>query len=523
MRKLTKLFLLFAGIVLSLVGCQEGPTHEKDSQLGHAVQFSATSGSPFTRTSYSGVIDANNWERIDWVDGDQILVWSDKAVSKADANRHYAKYQLTGVKAVDPHESHASLTDPMGEGLRYESDDPSVKHQFWAVYPAADVTPENGKYSYSIPQKQAPAESETTDGNIVQKPDMNKAVMLAALKDAVSKEKAELRFHPAYTAFEIELKNNREDGTTFSLKDVTLTSATKNGETEVVNTLAGNVAATILPDNATTYSIAEGADESVTYTFAGGSSVDIAQGKSLKFTVFALPQAIKGLSLTFTYGSGVQRRVTLKKNGADIDFEACYKHRILGLAMNEGWNFAELHLDGTLDWFDVEVNTDNKNYPESTQFEVEGANNGRYYTTASQTTPVEGRNAKAFRQYWLMKNDGSVTVRYKIMSPIGYKWTVVPCGDTQYYTVKSQVITTTETGTTTTLSDNLEGTIGDGTRTTNVILVITPKDPGTAPHQLYFKTYVESQDGTVKYNLDSETQLLEMRGYHYFCLNTTLD
>ena len=512
MQKLTKLFLLTAGIVLSLAGCHEGPIQEKEQNFGSDVQFAASAGKPATRTAYSGDIDADKWERIDWIEGDQILVWSDKAVSKADATKHHATYELIAIN-TQGHESHASLSDPMGAGLLYESDDSSVKHEFWAVYPATDITPTNGKYNYSIPQAQTAASSKTTDGNTVQQPDMTKAVMLADVKDVVSKQKSELRFYPGYTAFEFELKNKRTDGTTISLKDITLSSTTKSGETTVVNTLAGDVTATLLPENATTYAIADGAAETVKYSFGG--TVNIAPEKSLTFTVFALPQQITGLTLTFTYGSGVQRRVTLKRNEQDITFAACWKHRILGLAMQEGWNFAELHLDGTLDWFDETVDADNKNYPESTQFEVEGANNGRYYTRADQTEPVSGRNAKAYRQYWLMKNDAPVTVRYKIMSPVGYKWTVVPCGDTDYFTVQVQNGTT--------LSDTLSGTIGDGTSTTNVILVITPNNPGTASHRLYLKTYVESQDGTIKYNLDSETQLLEMRGYHYFCLNTTLE
>ena len=151
-----------------------------------------------------------------------------------------------------------------------------------------------------------------------------------------------------------------------------------------------------------------------------------------------------------------------------------------------------------------------------TTFEVEGANNGRYYSTADATE--RDRNVKADRQKWLMKNEGTVIVRFKVMSPEGYNWLVVPEGDTDYYTVQTPVTQDGET----TLSDTLEGKIKDDGTTTNVILYITPKNPGAAEHSLHLRTYAVSPDGSIQYSLDSETQLYEMRGYHYFLLNKTL-
>ena len=44
---------------------------------------------------------------------------------------------------------------------------------------------------------------------------------------------------------------------------------------------------------------------------------------------------------------------------------------------------------------------------------------------------------------------------------------------------------------------------------------MTPKSTATAASKLWFNVTVTATDGEV-YNIDSETQLYDMRGYHYF-------
>ena len=62
----------------------------------------------------------------------------------------------------------------------------------------------------------------------------------------------------------------------------------------------------------------------------------------------------------------------------------------------------------------------------------------------------------------------------------------------------------------------------DGTAaTTNVILYVRAADGATGEKSLHFKTYVISRDDAVQYSIDTETQLLDFRGYHYFILNNS--
>ena len=51
---------------------------------------------------------------------------------------------------------------------------------------------------------------------------------------------------------------------------------------------------------------------------------------------------------------------------------------------------------------------------------------------------------------------------------------------------------------------------------TNVSFTVTPKSSAVGTDKkVWFKTTVTASDGAV-YNIDSETQLYDMRGYHYF-------
>lgn len=516
MRK-TNILLLSAGILLALAGCQKGTETEG---TGEFVRFGAAAGSVSTRTSYGSYGEGYQYQMIDWDENDQVLIWSDNAVNRAGREGKSAVYSLLNINASG-RESKASLTRSGEDGLAYQ-DDKTISYKFWGIYPADKYLaplPTAGSVSFNVPATQVYSSTETTDGNIVEEPEMTNAIMLATSQVVSKGALVDMKFYPAYTAFEFELKNNTTGD--IVLHDVTLSS----GSGETAGILAGDVTATLETADgaATTLAMKEGGASSntVKYSFGNGSGVTVKVGKSMKFTVFTTGVSnLTGLAADFTYGNGTVRHAEFRKNKQPITFTACKKYRLLGIMLQEEWYFAQLNLEGEPMWLDKTTAVDNKNYPEATQFEVEGANNGRYYSTADATE--RDRDVKADRQKWLMKNEGTVIVRFKVMSPEGYNWLVVPEGDTDYYTVQTPVTVTQDGTTTTTLSDTLEGKIKDDGTTTNVILYITPKNPGTAEHSLHLRTYAVSPDGNIQYSLDSETQLYEMRGYHYFLLNKTL-
>ena len=151
MKKALNFILLSAGIILSLTGCQKGTEAENSDRI---VRFSASTGVA-TRTVYSGEV-TNNKERIDWVAGDKIVIWSDNATvrpegtPKIEGNNNLAEYVIANVRA-DGEKSVANIEDPAGNGLQFPVDNPTGS-TFWGIYPASAVkaTPANNSVPFKI-------------------------------------------------------------------------------------------------------------------------------------------------------------------------------------------------------------------------------------------------------------------------------------------------------------------------------------------------------------------------------------
>jgi hypothetical protein len=526
MRNISKMFLLSAGIILSLAGCQKGTTPA--SLTGKAIHFSAAAGSVDTRTAFSGdgTQDGTKtdefgrklltWERIDWAVGDAVMIASDKATIYQDPNTHFATYTVASVStSADKKVSEAELDEKDGpEELFFTGAD---SYTFWGIYPAAvgvgaDLL--NGEASYTINGVQ-PANDPTattitkTVDNVEKKlttlsADMTQAVMLAKAENQTA-ESVVMQFYPAFTAFEFTLNSLTSD---LELATLELTDAAGKS-------IAGNVVATITTGGASTF-VNTASDKALKYTFPEGTK--ITKTDYLTFTVFALPEDIVGLDLKFTMADGEEQTAKLKQivgeEKKDIKFEKCKKHNLRGIAVRGGWNFKYLTLDiDVLKWVDVESDISSGDGVQATQFAVVGASNLRELkdkavnesTTMTDAEKTAALNAnKAYRQYWVFPAGQEVTVTYKIMMPLVGTWAVELCGDdASSFSVEPT-------------SGNLAGADASAT-------YITLKINSTAEGEktLYLKTTVTS--GGETYNLDSETQLYDMRGYHYFVVNGTVD
>lgn len=491
MKKIIIITSLIGGLTL-LAGCQ------KEFGRGGEIRFVASSvAGPQTRAEYSGegTKDSNDlltWERINWQTGDVVRIWSDAA--KTPDNANYSDYRVSSVnvKSGDNTRSQAKVENAAGNGLKWDGVESACG--FWALYPASMAGTATSKtVDLSIAGSQTPS-----DG-------LASAPMVAATEGVSPGSSVSLEFYPAFTAFEITLKS-ADQGITLNSFALTSTSTA----------LSGSYTAVIATGGATTYTCPArtATNGKVEYTFASGTT--ISKLDSTTFTILALPQVLKNLTIEFnvTMGSTTAvRKLALKKSGSFIDFAACSKHRIYGLAMpgNE-WNFKYITLENeVIDWTDVEVeDLDTDNLPEASQFVVNGANNGRYYTSGDQTTPVASRDAVAYRQYWLMKSGTPATVTFKIMAPEGGTYEIVPQGDTGEFTVTGD------------LTGDIAAKPASPTTpsTTTVVKLTITSTTTTTDAKLYFKTYVTDQDGN-KYNIDSETQLFDLRGYHYFVMNNS--
>ena len=320
MKKTSYILLLFAGMILSLAGCQKGD----GVKYGKEVRFKAASAIPTTRTTYSGVdVPAGDqkWERIDWVEGEEILIWSDNAVNRY-SDAHHAVYQVKDVND-EGKLSKASLTNAPGtNGLVYVSG--TDNYSFWGISPKTAGTPEAGKASFEIKAAQQPAGTGLLENHVTTFPvDMSNAWLVAAVEGASEGQNVEIPFYPAFTAFEFTLEGDKEYTGNITLQKLELISDTQ---------LAGSVVATLAPNGASTYACTANANP--VYTFPG--STVVSQSEKVVFTMFALPQDIVGLKLK-VYANVENEDVTftgtLKKNNQPITFDKCKKYRIKGVAV----------------------------------------------------------------------------------------------------------------------------------------------------------------------------------------------
>ena len=523
MKSICRMVLLAAGIVLSLAGCQKSNT--PGELTGKAVKFNATTGSIMTRTSFTGDGTSTgtddfgrkilSHERINWEIGDQIMIASDYA-TVLNSTTKYATYKVATM-TENGDKSYATLYEKAGTEELFFNDE-HAKYKFWGIYPASAGTGTslvNAQASYTIDASQAPVGTpKTTNHTINNKavtlttlaPDMTKAVMLAAAEDQNS-ESVELDFYPSFTAFEITLctKDN-----SMMLKKVVISRSDDKGMT-------GAVEAQIATGGNSSYTLTYNSDKAITYNFPGDNGVEISPTKYVSFTVLAVPEDIQGLNLEFHMGDGSITKATLKTKATDtaaagpITFAGCKKHCLRGIAVPGGWKFLWLDIE-VMDWVEVSTIQDNdKNCVQASQFGVSFAGDPEGTEVQHNLRYVKG-NDKDYRQCWVFGTNNTVTVQFKIMMPSTGTFSIEKCGDTGDFTVTAA---TTPASTVTTSGNTISGTLAEGA----TYITLTINSTATDVKTLYFKTTVS--DGTSTFNLDSETQLYDMRGYHYFIVNGT--
>ena len=177
--------------------------------------------------------------------------------------------------------------------------------------------------------------------------------------------------------------------------------------------------------------------------------------------------------------------------------------------------FESITLNGVaLPWTKKEVAVATNNTPQASQFVVTGEENHGIQNVYELHPTEEG---KAYRQTWILHNGNHpATITFKVFSPVDGTYEIVP------YVLKANgTITTDISGFQ--VGGTLSGSIGGTGHTHEATKVEFTVRHNNAPNgdQLFFKTYVIDADG-VRHSLDSETQLYDMRGYHYFRIDDPL-
>lgn len=347
--KKTLAYLLLAAGILSLAGCQK--TGITGTAAGdNTIRFGASSVAA-TKTVYSGEV-VNGKERIDWEANDVLRIYSDESVYRYDANQHYADYKVTSV-TPNSEKSNAEITPTTGNGLIWGDNpgaDKTVSYTFWGVYPATDCPDgASGVLKLSLPAAQdGKAENVKTYGFLTATAaasitaddyDANNTVN----SKANGGKEVTLAFEPAFTAFEIELVSN---DLAITVNSFTLSSESKS--------LAGDFTVSY---NGTTRTFADANGEATVKAITVENLGEIAPAvgetaaKTVTFTVFAQPQTFNDLKISLAInvgGSAQTRSLKLTKNNVGVEFGACKKHRLKGVALpGELWNiyYAPLTVD----------------------------------------------------------------------------------------------------------------------------------------------------------------------------------
>ena len=519
MKQILNIVLLSAGILLSMTGCQKGTEINNDSD--NLVRFSAVTGTE-TRTAYSGVIK-NGRERIDWSAGDQIMVWSDNATVRAGGTLKFAQhdnlavYTIGSISEPTDERSIATISDPSGSGLQYPATNPGTV--LWGIYPASAVEeyPTGNAVPFKIEASQALTQNSSTKAYA---PDMSQAVMVAYVSNAKAGTTVDLPFTPSFTDFEFNL-GIPQDEEAAAAYSVTITKVEFNSTSTA---LSGGFTATCGTDGKWTYTFADNAAKTVEATFDDGITLD-SENPNLTFNVFALPQNITDLKVTFYTNEGTK---TLKLLDTDkttwLTFAGAKKHKLNGVILPTGWFFDYITLDlQVLKWEAVDVEGAAAEFPQATQMVVSGVGVKNGDSDLHLGGTGDNRQKDPYRQMWFFKTGQTVEIWFKVMLPSEGTWQLVPKGgtylngpidgDEAYFNIKNVSPDATS-------ATALTGPIRKG-GATDVKFEITYKGTDSAKHCLYFQTYVIDKNGH-RYCIDSETQLYDRgRGYHSFIVNST--
>lgn len=313
---------------------------EKGDEIIFGVRAGFENSDPETRTVYSDkdyTVDGVTFERIDWVDGDMIEIYSPEALNSTKSH-----YKITGLVSGDEGagntgkgSDYASLTRYESSGLQWgKGSDEKGTHYFYAMYPSSKLFDENSESNVAqgvkmdgttisgiVPISQTPSSfSISTTGGTTQciaYPDMRYAYMVAKATSDPSKNNVSLSFVPIVTAMEVELVMPG-DGTNINAVNVAEVKVEGKG-------IAGSFASNLANWNETypTCTVGDGSDQitiSMWQTASDGtrSPLSMTPGSKLRFTVFLLPGSdIESIKISFSDGSAGFMGKTLSGTAAE--------------------------------------------------------------------------------------------------------------------------------------------------------------------------------------------------------------
>ena len=272
---------LCAGVVSACV--DENINSDKDVN-GKAIKFGLSSQK--TKTEY----DDTDPYQINWVNGDQIRIFCAEAETAKSA-----LYNVTPASTAKD----GTIAKAGSDELQWGGD--GLKHHFYAVYPGSTAkVDEKGIATFSINRNQKCTVTTTNgyENNVVAKPDMKNANMVAYTAAEPTDEPVSLSFKPLMTTLEIvvtgpttNINSSNARVTGVSIVSTIKTTSSESGDSfkyDIANsaiTGSGNTGAETTKSETTFISLV---DDKGNATY-----VDLANGKTLTLTAFLPPMSVK--------------------------------------------------------------------------------------------------------------------------------------------------------------------------------------------------------------------------------------
>lgn len=334
MKKFKLIYALLA-VALFVTACRdeelinEGRVPAADgSEIIFGGRAGFESSDPEGRTVYTGEyykVGDKNFERIDWIDGDKIEIYSAEASNGSSAHYNITSFKTGDETAGDTGKgSDYAYLERQGESsLQWNGD---VDHTFYAMYPSTsmfvredvaiptveqgiklDKSGDNIVVKGTVPTSQSGTITES-NGNYTIAPNMKYAYMVArTTANRNDNPNVGLSFVPIVTAVEIEMIVPENPGK--DVHDVLIAEIQVTGKG-----IAGDFTADLTSWEEGKYPVCTNVDDGQgtiqISTWKDNKPLTLTDGKSVKFTVFMRPGADYN-NLTVSYsptGSGYIRK-----------------------------------------------------------------------------------------------------------------------------------------------------------------------------------------------------------------------
>lgn len=207
----TKKYFIISALALLACSCQDEEQGGVQPTPGQDVQFGASLEQSATRTIYGD--EANNAFPINWVNGDEVVVFSPDCASNGGVGK--AIYKVNVGEENSGKQNYANSLDKTGEiGVRWGN---NTTGSFYSVYPASslysEVSSDCKTLTLTMPAQQDNT-FERTESGIKAYPDMRACFMYAYTQNVPSGETVNLKYKPISTAVRFKLQGplNNDNG-----------------------------------------------------------------------------------------------------------------------------------------------------------------------------------------------------------------------------------------------------------------------------------------------------------------------